>query len=107
MGGVFAPSGLGSLPGLEIRARNRDRATVQSFHRVGLAHGGSDDGAPGLHAEYDQNYYGAFLRDPDGNTRSVSKCRRTPPRDSGGNTWPAEAERRSIAQITAARRNRS
>jgi catechol 2,3-dioxygenase-like lactoylglutathione lyase family enzyme len=53
--------------GVHIAFQARDRAAVQAFHRVGLAHGGSDDGAPGLRPEYDQNYYGAFLRDPDGN----------------------------------------
>jgi catechol 2,3-dioxygenase-like lactoylglutathione lyase family enzyme len=53
--------------GVHIAFQARDRATVQAFHRVGLAHGGSDEGAPGLRPEYDQNYYGAFLRDPDGN----------------------------------------
>ena len=30
-------------------------------------HGGKSDGAPGLRPEYDVNYYGAFLYDPDGN----------------------------------------
>ena len=29
--------------------------------------GGSEDGAPGVRSEYDVNYYGAFVRDPDGN----------------------------------------
>jgi hypothetical protein len=33
----------------------------------GLNRGGTGDGAPGLRPEYHANYYGAFLRDPDGN----------------------------------------
>jgi len=53
--------------GVHIAFQARDRATVQAFHRSGLAHGGRDDGAPGPRPEYDANYYGAFLRDPDGN----------------------------------------
>jgi catechol 2,3-dioxygenase-like lactoylglutathione lyase family enzyme len=43
-----------------------DRATVDAFHAAGLAAGGADNGAPGLRA-YSENYYGAFLHDPDGN----------------------------------------
>jgi catechol 2,3-dioxygenase-like lactoylglutathione lyase family enzyme len=43
------------------------RAQVDEFHRAALAHGGSDAGPPGLRPEYDANYYGAFVRDPDGN----------------------------------------
>lgn len=43
------------------------RSQVDEFYRQGLAHGGRDAGAPGLRPEYDANYYGAFLLDPDGN----------------------------------------
>ncbi|HEY2773811.1 MAG TPA: VOC family protein [Candidatus Binatia bacterium] len=43
------------------------RRTVDEFHRVALANGGSDEGAPGLRPHYHPNYYGAYVRDPDGN----------------------------------------
>ncbi|HXC56228.1 MAG TPA: VOC family protein [Rhizomicrobium sp.] len=43
-----------------------DRATVDRFHAVALAHGGMDDGAPGLRPHYGPTYYAAFLTDPDG-----------------------------------------
>ena len=43
------------------------RAQVREFHRLALAHGGADAGAPGLRPEYDATYYAAFVRDPDGN----------------------------------------
>lgn len=43
------------------------RKDVDEFHRVGLLNGGLDAGKPGLRPEYDPNYYGAFLYDPDGN----------------------------------------
>jgi len=43
------------------------RAQVDAFHKVALAHGGSDDGAPGLRPHYHPNYYGAYVRDPEGN----------------------------------------
>jgi hypothetical protein len=28
---------------------------------------GSDEGAPGLRPQYSDTYYGAYVRDPDGN----------------------------------------
>ena len=53
--------------GVHIAFQARDRSVVRGFHRTGLANGGKDAGAPGLRPEYDGNYYGAFLLDPDGN----------------------------------------
>lgn len=44
----------------------KDRATVEAFHRTGLAAGGTDNGAPG-ERPYHPGYYAAFLLDPDGN----------------------------------------
>jgi catechol 2,3-dioxygenase-like lactoylglutathione lyase family enzyme len=40
---------------------------VQAFHRTALQMGGEDEGKPGLRKEYSDNYYAAFVRDPDGN----------------------------------------
>jgi catechol 2,3-dioxygenase-like lactoylglutathione lyase family enzyme len=53
--------------GVHIAFHARDKAMVDEFHRVALAHGGKDDGAPGLRPQYNANYYAAFVRDPDGN----------------------------------------
>lgn len=44
-----------------------DRATVRAFHETALANGGSDEGAPGPRPQYGPTYYGAYVRDPDGN----------------------------------------
>jgi catechol 2,3-dioxygenase-like lactoylglutathione lyase family enzyme len=44
-----------------------DRATVDAFHAAARAAGGSDNGQPGLRPHYHENYYGAYVRDPDGN----------------------------------------
>ncbi len=40
---------------------------VDAFHAAALAAGGTSDGAPGYRAQYHENYYAAFIRDPDGN----------------------------------------
>lgn len=53
--------------GVHVAFPARDRGMVQRCHQTALEHGGTDDGAPGLRPEYDANYYGAFVRDPDGN----------------------------------------
>jgi catechol 2,3-dioxygenase-like lactoylglutathione lyase family enzyme len=43
------------------------RAAVDACHAAALAHGGSDEGAPGLRPQYGPNFYAAYVRDPDGN----------------------------------------
>jgi catechol 2,3-dioxygenase-like lactoylglutathione lyase family enzyme len=40
---------------------------VNAFHAMAVELGGKDDGAPGLRPEYGAEYYGAFVRDLDGN----------------------------------------
>ena len=42
------------------------RKSVDMFHAGALQSGGKDNGAPGIRADYDANYYAAFLIDPDG-----------------------------------------
>jgi catechol 2,3-dioxygenase-like lactoylglutathione lyase family enzyme len=42
------------------------REQVDAFHREALAAGGRDNGPPGLRPEYSEDYYGAFVIDPDG-----------------------------------------
>ena len=41
---------------------------VDAFHRAGVEAGYADDGAPGPRPQYGEDYYGGFLRDPDGNS---------------------------------------
>ena len=43
-----------------------DRAMVDAFYKTALAHGGTDNGAPG-ERPYHPGYYAAFVIDPDGN----------------------------------------
>jgi catechol 2,3-dioxygenase-like lactoylglutathione lyase family enzyme len=44
------------------------RAHVDGFWQAGTASGHSEDGAPGPRPQYSEDYYGAFLLDPDGNS---------------------------------------
>jgi catechol 2,3-dioxygenase-like lactoylglutathione lyase family enzyme len=44
-----------------------DRAQVDEFFRVAVAAGAEVLHEPRLHPEYHEHYYGAFVRDPDGN----------------------------------------
>jgi catechol 2,3-dioxygenase-like lactoylglutathione lyase family enzyme len=44
-----------------------DRATVDAFYDAAMSAGGTDNGPPGLRAHYHENYYSAYVHDPDGN----------------------------------------
>jgi catechol 2,3-dioxygenase-like lactoylglutathione lyase family enzyme len=44
-----------------------DTATVDEFHRLAVAAGYRDNGAPGERPVYHAGYYGAYVLDPDGN----------------------------------------
>ena len=48
-----------------LRALSRDG--VVAFHHAAVAHGGICAGAPGDRAAALTTYFGAFIRDPDGN----------------------------------------
>ena len=88
----FAPQESGPAGGVQFRAESgtsfsivrgtpsaqvhlafpaRDNATVDGFHRVALAAGHRDNGAPGERPIYHAGYYGAFVLDPDGNNVEV------------------------------------
>jgi catechol 2,3-dioxygenase-like lactoylglutathione lyase family enzyme len=53
-------------PPVHVAFRVASRALVDAFYRAALAAGGKNNGAPGLRPHYHPNYYGAFVRDPDG-----------------------------------------
>ena len=62
-----SPAAQGHLTGrAHLAFQARDRAMVDAFYRAALAHGGTDNGAPGERA-YHPGYYAAFVLDPDGN----------------------------------------
>ena len=65
---LFPRPGRAFVPGegFHLAFAAPDRASVDRFHAAALAHGGLDDGAPGLRPHYGPTYYAAFVRDPDG-----------------------------------------
>ena len=60
--GHGAPNG----PRVHVAFRADSRAIVDAFHKAAIAAGGRDNGPPGLRPHYHDNYYGAFVLDPDG-----------------------------------------
>lgn len=53
--------------GITVGLDAADRPAVDAAYKAAMAAGGRDEGAPGIRAHYHPNYYGAYLRDPDGN----------------------------------------
>jgi catechol 2,3-dioxygenase-like lactoylglutathione lyase family enzyme len=63
--------------GLHVCFSAPSRAGVDAFHAAALKAGGSDNGGPGLRADYGPNYYAAFVVDPDG-YRLEAYCGKAP-----------------------------
>ncbi len=61
--GKEACFGNGSMLGFKAASR----AAVEAFHAAALSAGGKDEGAPGVRGESDPAFYGAYVRDPEGN----------------------------------------
>ena len=53
--------------GVHVALAARDNDTVDAFYAAAIGAGGEDNGEPGLRAHYHPGYYGAYVRDPDGN----------------------------------------
>ena len=70
--------GPAQTPPVHVAFSAENRAQVDAFYKAGLAAGGRDNGAPGLRPHYHEHYYGAFLRDPDGNNIEAV-CHLSPP----------------------------
>jgi len=70
--------GTGSQPSgaVHVAFTAQTRGQVDEFYRAALAAGGKDNGPPGIRAHYHPDYYGAFVRDPDGH--NIEACCRTP-----------------------------
>jgi catechol 2,3-dioxygenase-like lactoylglutathione lyase family enzyme len=67
--------------GLHVGFAARSREQIDAWWHAMRDAGAPDDGAPGPRPEYGSDYYGAFVRDPDGN--SVEAVRHGTTRDDG------------------------
>lgn len=57
--------------GTQVIFQAESKEKVQAFHALALKMGGQDEGAPGPR-DYAEGYYGAYVRDLDGNKLHVS-----------------------------------
>ena len=64
--GQSAICGNGNMVGLSCESRK----DVDRAHQLALAHGGVSEGAPGPRPQYSPDFYGAYVRDLDGNKMS-------------------------------------
>ncbi|MEL7253656.1 MAG: VOC family protein [Pseudomonadota bacterium] len=46
-------------------------AEVDTAHATALTHGATNEGVPGLRPQYGPDFYGGYIRDPDGNKLSL------------------------------------
>lgn len=56
--------------GTMVALTAQTRLMVDRFHEAAMQHGGIDEGKPGLRP-YHEDYYAAYVRDPDGNKLSA------------------------------------
>ena len=59
--------------GTQVMFYAQDAGAVRDFYSAAIQYGGSDEGLPGPR-EYHPDYYGAYVRDLDGNKLNVSVC---------------------------------
>ena len=62
-----ASPGNGAMTGLLCESQEQ----VDAAHAMALAQGGTDEGAPGPRPLYGPDFYGGYIRDPDGNKLSL------------------------------------
>jgi catechol 2,3-dioxygenase-like lactoylglutathione lyase family enzyme len=56
-----------AVAGLHLCFEVDTKEAVDAFHAAALQAGGTDNGAPGIRADYSPTYYAAFVIDPNGN----------------------------------------
>jgi len=81
-------------------ALSSQRDLVDAFHAAALAAGGTDNGPPGVRADYHPHYYAAFILDPEGNNIEVV-CHADP---NARPAAPRPAARKAAARKPAARK---
>ena len=67
----WTAEGTPNEPKIHIAFRAENHQQVDDFYKIALEVGGKDNGAPGPRPHYHQDYYGAFVFDPDGHNIEV------------------------------------
>lgn len=62
----------GKITPIHVALRGNSKKAVQEFYAAALAAGGKDNGGPGFRLDYGDDYYAAFVLDPDGN--NIEAC---------------------------------
>lgn len=62
----WVSEGTPNTPRVHIAFNAQNKEQVDEFYKHALAAGGKDNGEPGPRPHYHENYYGAFVLDPDG-----------------------------------------
>jgi catechol 2,3-dioxygenase-like lactoylglutathione lyase family enzyme len=57
---------------IHVAMRAPSKQAVQQFYDAALKAGGKDNGGPGFRRDYGDDYYAAFVLDPDGN--NIEAC---------------------------------
>ena len=57
---------------IHIAIHGKSKKAVDDFHKNALNTGGKDNGKPGFRLQYGDDYYAAFILDPDGN--NIEAC---------------------------------
>lgn len=73
--------------GLHIGLRAPSIDAIHAFWSAGVGAGFASDGEPGPRPEYGDDYYGAFLLDPDGNSIEAAQHGRLRPRGVLDHLW--------------------
>ena len=68
--GDAATAGNGTM----VALRATSWAAVRGFYEAALKNGGASEGEPGLRPQYNEDFYAAYVRDPDGN-KVAAVCR--------------------------------
>ena len=68
--GQPATVGNGTMVALQAKTWSE----VDAFYSAAMANGGQSEGEPGLRPQYNDDFYAAYVRDPDGN-KLAAVCR--------------------------------
>ncbi|KAK3342606.1 Glyoxalase/Bleomycin resistance protein/Dihydroxybiphenyl dioxygenase [Neurospora tetraspora] len=79
-------------PGFHLALNAPTRLAVVEFHAAAVQNGGLDNGLPGVRGEYGENYFAAFVVDPDGHRLEVVCKRRIAADYSDGDETPGAAK---------------